>query len=134
MGTSPFLSFKVTFCHSYAIEDTITAQRIKTAILPGLSHLFRLTPLNSFLLLSDSISALHALLDPDNTSPLVQRILTLSTLSSMNSHIVFIWIPSHIGFANHDAVDLAAKQAPLLQELLTTFLSQNQTTNNTIAN
>ena len=35
--------------------------------------------------------------------------LTLSTLSSINSHIVFIWIPSYIGFASHDTIDLSAK-------------------------
>jgi len=54
---------------------------------------------------------LHSLSNHFSANPLIQRIhLTLYSLHSIDSQITFTWIPGHIGFFEHDAVDKAAKQ------------------------
>jgi len=65
-----------------------------------------------FILLTDSLSSLEALLDPFSDSLLIQRIdLKRSTLYSINSSITFIWIPGHMNLPEHVAVDKASKEA-----------------------
>lgn len=82
------------------------------AIFSCLSHLSQLPPNTKYLLLTDSLSSLHSLLDLYSTNPLIQRIhLTLLSLTSTNSQITFLWIPGHIDLPEHDAVDEAAKLA-----------------------
>ena len=82
------------------------------AIHACLSDLTQLPPGNKYILLTDSLASLHSLTDPYNPNPLIQRILiTLSTLNSDKTIVTFMWIPGHIDFADHDEVDLAAKQA-----------------------
>ena len=70
-------------------------------------------PTNSkFLILTDSLSALHSLTNPYSIQPLVQRIhLTLHLLFLNNIEIVSLWILSHIGIRGNDLVDTAAKAA-----------------------
>jgi len=65
-------------------------------ILACLSHhLIKLPPNGKFLLFSDSLSSLRSLLY--NANPLVQRIHpTLLSLNSINTKVIFIWIPGHI--------------------------------------
>ena len=88
------------------------------AIFACLSHTSQLPPNSNFLLLTDSLSSLHSLTDLYSINPLVQRIhLTHLTLNSINSKITFVWIPGHIGLPEHDAVDLAAKQALLFPQV-----------------
>ena len=114
--------------YAYSIDKTLVAQRINniasiyTAELMGifacLSDLSQLAPNRQFLLLTDSLSSLHSITDPYSTNPLVQRIqLSIHTLSSIGSHVTFGWIPGHIGFPEHDAVDKAAKQATLFPHI-----------------
>ena len=87
-------------------------------IFACLSDLSQLAPNRQFLLLTDSLSSLHSITDPYSTNPLVQRIqLSIHTLSSIGSHVTFGWIPGHIGFPEHDAVDKAAKQATLFPHI-----------------
>ena len=88
------------------------------AIFACLAHISQLPPNSNFLLLTDSLSSLQSLTDPYSSKPLVQRIhLTLLTLNSINSEITFVWIPGHVGLAEHDAVDSAAKQALLFPQV-----------------
>lgn len=114
--------------YAYSIDGALTAYRIPNiasiftaelmAIFACLSELTQLPPNSQFLLLTDSLSSLHSLTDPYSSNPLVQRIqLTLLTLSSINSHVTFGWIPGHIDFPKHDAVDRAAKQATSLPHI-----------------
>jgi len=72
-----------------------------------LSHL----PRNcKYILLTDSLPSLQLIADPYSTNPLIQGIhLILTTLNSLNSDIILIWIPGHVDFPTHDAVDAAAK-------------------------
>ena len=82
------------------------------AIFSCLSQLSHLPPNSKYILLTDSLSSLYLIADPYSTYPLIQRIhLILTTLSSLNSDIILIWIPGHVDFPPHDDVDAAAKQA-----------------------
>jgi len=75
-------------------------------------------PHGNYLLLTDSLSALHTLSDTSTTHPLAQRILlSLHTLNSINTQVIFIWIPGHINLQKHDLVDLAAKRATELKNI-----------------
>jgi len=75
------------------------------------SCLSELPPNSKYILLTDSLSSLHLINDPFNPNPIIKRIYhVLSTLNSLRSTVTFIWVPCHIGFLEHDAVDLAAKE------------------------
>jgi len=117
--------------YAYSIDGALVSRRIhntasvSTAELMGIfACLFSLTHLslnNKFLLLTDTLFSLHSLTDLYSTSPLVQRIhLTIHTLNLIGSQITFAWIPSYIGFPEHDAVDYAAKQATLFTQMSNT--------------
>ena len=114
--------------YAYSINGVIVAHRIRNiasiysaelmAIYACLSDLSQLPPNNRYTLLTDSLSSLHSLTDPFATNPLIQRILiVLSTLNSNNINVTFIWIPGHINFPDHDAVDQAAKHATSLSTI-----------------
>ena len=108
--------------YAYSVDGSLESHRIRNmasiftaelmAIFTCLSHLSQLSPNGKYLLLTDSLSSLHSLMDPYSIHPLIQRIhLTLQALHSINTQITFIWIPGHIGLPEHDAVDRAAQQA-----------------------
>lgn len=108
--------------YAYTINGQLTAHRIRNsasiysaeliAILACLAHIAQLETHRNYILLTDSLSSLQSLTNPFSTNPIVQRIyLTLLTIKSINSNVTFVWIPGHIGFRPHDAVDEAAKKA-----------------------
>ena len=108
--------------YAYSINEQITARRIRNsasvysaellAILTCLSQIAQLEPQKNYLLLTDSLSSLQSLTNPFSTNPVIQRIhLTLLTIKTINSNLTFIWIPGHINYSPHDAVDEAAKEA-----------------------
>ena len=73
---------------------------------------FRCDTFFHYLLLTDSLSSLQSIRDPESTNPITQRIhIVLQTLSTIQSSAIFIWIPGHIGHPQHDRVDQAAKEA-----------------------
>ena len=83
------------------------------AIFACLSHISYLHPNSNFLRLTDSLTSFYSL-----TDPLAQRIhFTLLTLNSINSKITFVWITGHIRLPEHDAADLAVKQALLFLQV-----------------
>jgi len=104
----------------FSIQDLLVSNRRKNsasiftaelnAILACLSHLTHRPSRHNYLLLTDSLSSL--LRDPESTNIITQRIhIVLQTLSTMQSSVIFIWIPGHIGHPQHDRVDQAAKEA-----------------------
>ena len=108
--------------YAYSIDGSVKSYRIRNiasiftaelmAIFACLSHLSQLPSNSKFILLTDSLSSLHSIMDPYTTHCLIQRIhLTLLSLESINTQITFIWIPGHIDLPEHDAVDRAAQQA-----------------------
>ena len=117
---------KTKTAYAYSTEGNITSHRIRNIASIYTAELMvifaclspQLPPNSNFQLLTDSLSSLHSLADLYSTNPPVQRIhLTLLTLNSINSKITFVWIPGHIGLPEHDAVDLAAKQALLFPQV-----------------
>ena len=108
--------------YAFSIDAKIVTHRIRNsasistaelmAIFSCLSQLAQLPPSTKYILLTDSLSSLHLITDPYSTNPLIQRIhLLLTTLNSLCTDIILIWIPGHVDFPPHDAVDAAAKQA-----------------------
>ena len=81
------------------------------AILLALKEIYQ-SQNSSFLILSDSLSALEALSSLKMTHPLLVEIYELhETLLSEGKTIVFIWVPSHIGIRGNEMADSAAKDA-----------------------
>ena len=120
--------YRTKTAYAYSINEQITAHRIRksasvytaelNAILACVSHIAQLKPQQNYILLTDSLSSLQALSDPFSTNPIIQRIfLSLLTISSIKSHLTFIWIPGHINFSPHEAVDEAAKKATSLPKI-----------------
>ena len=109
--------------YAYSINGEIVAHRVRNTASVFTAELMAILTQLSLkrycILLVDSFSSLQLINDPFTSNPIVQRIhLTLSTLNSIRSTITFIWIPGHIGFLDHDAVDQAAKQAPSLISII----------------
>ena len=123
--------------YAYSINEKITAHRLRNsasvfsaelnAILACVSDIAQLQPQTNYILLTDSLSSLQALSDLFSSNPIIQRIhLALFTIYSIKSHITFIWIPSHINFSPHDAVDKAAKEATSFSKITDPIPSPSQ--------
>lgn len=64
------------------------------------------------LILSDSLSSLHALSGFNPTDPLVQNIvIKLTTLEEEGKMVSLCWIPSHVAISGNERADAAAKRA-----------------------
>ena len=67
---------------------------------------------SSFLICSDSASALQSIQEFSPSNPLVQDIqTTLLSLYNKGVHVCFVWIPGHVGITGNERADIAAKQA-----------------------
>jgi len=110
--------------YAYSISGSIILYRIRNiasvhtaelmAIFSCLSHITQLPPRGRYLLLTDLLSFLHSLYEPFR--PLVQRILLiLRSLTAVDCEVTFIG--GHINLPEHDAVNLAAKQATSLSRI-----------------
>jgi len=100
--------------YACSINNQITAHRIRNsasvysakliAIHACLSQIAQLKNVNNYsYVLSDSLSSLQAVTNPFSTNFIIQRILlSLITINSIKSQLMFIWIPSHINFPPHD--------------------------------
>jgi kelch-like protein 2/3 len=81
------------------------------AILLALKRIYQ-SKRKSFLIVSDSLSALEAISTRKLTHPFLVDIHDLYTkLTSEGKIIVFLWAPSHIGIYGNEIADLAAKNA-----------------------
>mgnify|MGYP003623217385 CR=1 FL=1 len=64
------------------------------------------------LIFSDSMSALQSLQQRSPTHSLVQELQILyNKILHANKHVIFAWIPSHIGITGNEEADVAAKEA-----------------------
>lgn len=69
----------------------------------------------NFLILSDSLSSILSLrpLQPP-TSQLLGRVQTqIHDLTTQGKHVVFMWIPSHVGIHGNEQADAAAREATI---------------------
>ena len=81
------------------------------AILLALKHVYY-SKGKSFLILSDSLSSLHSILNLKYDHPVLVQILELYTeMTRDGREIVFIWVPSHVGIRGNLGADSAAKDA-----------------------
>jgi ribonuclease HI len=65
-----------------------------------------------FVIYSDSKSSLQSLRSSAENNSYVAHILEkLKTLFDSNKHVVFCWVPSHVGIVGNEAADTAAKDA-----------------------
>nr|XP_053636901.1 uncharacterized protein LOC128691938 isoform X1 [Cherax quadricarinatus] len=81
------------------------------AILPALIRIASM-PVPSFVVVSDSLSALQAILKFDTPNSLVLCIqLCLRCISTKHKHIVFCWVPGHVDVQGNEQADTAARSA-----------------------
>ena len=66
---------------------------------------------NKFIIFSDSLSVLKSLKNLNHPNPLIQQILNKYRFLSFSKHILFCWIPSHIGIRGNETADQEAKSA-----------------------
>ncbi|XP_055953302.1 uncharacterized protein LOC129989022 [Argiope bruennichi] len=100
-----------------------TCSSVFTAELMAISsalHEISMSTYRSFIIYTDSMSALETLSHPDNQMhPVALEILnSLVLLRNKTFNILFCWVPSHSGISGNEAADCAAKAA-------SSFLSQN---------
>ena len=81
------------------------------AIFLALKHVYK-SKNSHFLICSDSLSALEALLSYKMFHPLLTDIHDFhSKLLMENKIISFMWVPGHVGISGNEQADLAAKEA-----------------------
>jgi len=94
--------------YAFSIQDFIVSNLLRNlasvftaelnAILACLSHLTHRPPRHNYLLLTDSLSSLQFVRDPGSTNSITQLIhMVLQILSTIQSSVIFIWIPGYIG-------------------------------------
>ena len=75
--------------------------------------------MQSFLILSDSLSSLTAIFNLKFDHPILGQILELyMNLSKDGRDIVFIWVPGHVGIRGNSAVDSAAHDGDVSVEFI----------------
>ncbi|KAG1705494.1 RNA-directed DNA polymerase from mobile element jockey [Nymphon striatum] len=64
-----------------------------------------------YIILSDSLSCLMALDNMKYSHPTICNILVKLHLLTKSNHVIFCWLPSHVGISGNEKADLAAKSA-----------------------
>ena len=110
------------FINRLADHSSIFTAEAK-AISLALDHIKK-TNNRSYLIFSDSLSCLQALLQASSINPWVVRVLEkYNQLKSKGKDIIFCWIPSHIGIKGNEEADEAAKEALSLNEASKTIVA-----------
>jgi len=93
------LSTSIYTAETYAILEAL---KIASSSIP-----------DSFVIISDSLSALESILNPYSTNELVQHIQEM--ISTSNKTFTFMWVPSHVGISGNETADKLANEASLNQ-------------------
>ena len=93
--------------HKYA--SIFTAELY--AILKCLHFIKCIAP-KKFLILTDSLSSLQTLKQPNSQNPIGQQILqVIKSINTMDKSVCFMWVPGHVGIAGNEKADELAKSA-----------------------
>lgn len=84
--------------------DILEAPKIASSSIP-----------DSFVIISDSLSALESILNPYSTNELVQHIQEL--ISTSKKKFPFMWVPSHVAISGNETADTLANEASLNQNI-----------------
>ena len=79
------------------------------------------SPLDYFVIFSDSLSALQYLSNSKKDNRI--KINILKVLKSLNKTVIFEWIPAHSGILGNETADKAAKESTLLSSIVKLPLS-----------
>ncbi|XP_069942581.1 uncharacterized protein [Cherax quadricarinatus] len=113
--SSDGIGFSAVFPDSVVQGHLLSSASIFTAELYAiLAALIRIPsmPVSSFVVVSDSLSALQAIRKFDTSHPLVLRIqLWLCRISTKHKDIVFCWVPGHVDVQGNEQADTAARSA-----------------------
>ena len=102
------------FMNRLADHSSIFTAEAK-AISLALDHIKK-TNNRSYLIFSDSLSCLQALLQASPTNPWVVRVLEkYNQLKSKGKDIIFCWIPSHIGIKGNEEADEGCKRSSVAE-------------------
>ncbi|XP_060879372.1 uncharacterized protein LOC132951601 [Metopolophium dirhodum] len=85
---------------------------------------------DTFVIISDSLSALKSISNPYSKNELVQNIQGL--ISTTNKICSFLWVPSHVGISGNETKDKFANKATLPHNALQLNLTTSAESRNTI--
>nr|XP_053626378.1 uncharacterized protein LOC128684231 [Cherax quadricarinatus] len=113
--SSDGVGFAAVFLDSVVHGHLLSSASIFTAELYAiLAALIRIAsmPVSSFVVVSDSLSALQAIQKFDTPHPLVLHIqLWLHRIFTKHKDIVFCWVPGHVDVQGNEQADTAARSA-----------------------
>ncbi|XP_025419689.1 uncharacterized protein LOC112690014 [Sipha flava] len=108
--------FRLPTLNSIFTAEALTIQKV--------IHIIKEMPNNTFNILTDSLSTLLSIQNPQKNNEITNNIINL--LNNTNKLITLTWIPSHTGIEGNERADMMAKQATSDQTIeILNLLSKN---------
>ena len=84
---------------------------------PNCSNSYRNSNKNKYVIFTDSKSVLVALKNRNKENPIIKKIIEEIWELDTKTKLRLVWIPSHVGIAEHDKADTATKAASSAENL-----------------